>query len=446
MPKISVFTKNMEKDGDEICWIYNLLIDINKLHYDFITDLSCANLGITELPFLPTLNYLECISNNLTSIPNYPKLKLLSCSHNKIRQLGDYPLLEKLYIDNNGLTHIGDCPNLIFIQCRRNKLTEIGNYPFLETLLCSNNNISSFTYDYPNLVFLQCQYNNLSEIPFFRSLRCLHCQHNNLTTIHEYPILNYLFCDHNNIRVIPELEQVNILSCSNNQLRELPNIINWRELTQIHYYDNEIDYIPPNIVRFLNNLRNTGKAKRTIYTDGQNVHNHQIQSSICESIKSIIKDKPSIGFDKMFQEILASQTLTQECKNVLIEFSQDEDVHSALNITFKELLLSVWSIIRSHQYKDEICNILNIEMNDSICKCFTGRISRLVNSLNGFEPRIKIEMAVNEQIANIIIIIEKQLRGSNDYTVEKHRVMVSNELTTRGFSPDEISVWVDNIE
>jgi hypothetical protein len=52
---------------------------------------------------------------------------------------------------------------------------------------------------------------------------------------------------------------------------------------------------------------------------------------------------------------------------------------------------------------------MNIETNDAQCKCFTGRISRLVDCLNGFNTNIKINISDNEQIGNIIILIKNQL-------------------------------------
>ena len=41
----------------------------------------------------------------------------------------------------------------------------------------------------------------------------------------------------------------------------------------------------------------------------------------------------------------------------------------------------------------------------TLCKCFTGRLSRLINVLNGFYDDIIINIGTNEQIGNIIILI-----------------------------------------
>ena len=58
----------------------------------------------------------------------------------------------------------------------------------------------------------------------------------------------------------------------------------------------------------------------------------------------------------------------------------------------------------------EIQKRLNEEMQESECKCFTGRISRLVNCLSGYSDKVKIKISENEEISNIISIIMKKRR------------------------------------
>jgi len=48
-------------------------------------------------------------------------------------------------------------------------------------------------------------------------------------------------------------------------------------------------------------------------------------------------------------------------------------------------------------------------MQESECKCFTGRISRLVNCLSGYSDKVKIQISEGEEIGNIIsVIMEKR--------------------------------------
>ena len=180
---------------------------------------------------------------------------------------------------------------------------------------------------------------------------------------------------------------------------EICNLFN---LQHFYYSNNPIEYINPQIIRFLNRNKHTQK----IYNDTQSVHNHNIQKCITESIQYIMSNKPTLNADNLNELILNNKILTEQTKNILFEYNSDETIHSTLNITFKELLLNVCSLVQQNSHNDEIFAIMNIEMNDTLCKCFTGRISRLVNCLNGFDTNIKINISDNELIGNIIILIK----------------------------------------
>jgi hypothetical protein len=155
---------------------------------------------------------------------------------------------------------------------------------------------------------------------------------------------------------------------------------------------------------------------------------------------------PTIRKDKLNTLIINNQVLTQKTKTILIEYSDNTDVHSLLNITFEELLLNIYSLILKNENSDEIFQIMNIEMNDSLCKCFTGRISRLVNCLNGFDVNIKINISTNEQIGNIIILIKNKLIFENNYNVESHKSLVKNNLLEKGYKLNIIEEWLEYCE
>jgi hypothetical protein len=196
----------------------------------------------------------------------------------------------------------------------------------------------------------------------------------------------------------------------------------------------------------LNRVKNIDVNSVSIYNDGQNVHNHQIQESIRNSIYNVLSDKPSISIDEITTEIINSSILTESTKRLIMEYYEDDSIHSVLNITFKELLVNVWSIIRSHKEMDNILCVLNDEINDANCKCFTGRMSRLINCLNGFDDRVNISIADNSQIGNIILLVRKRLESENKYTVSDHKELVREELEERGYSSMVISEWIEYIE
>ena len=88
-----------------------------------------------------------------------------------------------------------------------------------------------------------------------------------------------------------------------------------------------------------------------------------------------------------------------------------------------------------------ILEILNQEMEDSICKCFTGRISRLVNCLSGFSDKVSIKISTNEEISNIIITLQKKIKD-----IEELKKAIKDEMTERGYDETTINEWVIYIE
>ena len=83
-------------------------------------------------------------------------------------------------------------------------------------------------------------------------------------------------------------------------------------------------------------------------------------------------------------------------------------------------------------------------MKDTICKCFTGRMSRIINCLNGFSELVQIEIKDETQIGNIIVLVRNRLM--DNYSIEKHKEEVIIELEERGYSNDIIEEWVSYIE
>ena len=155
--------------------------------------------------------------------------------------------------------------------------------------------------------------------------------------------------------------------------------------------------------------------KSEVYSDTQNVHNHNIQKTFRQSVNNLISIEPTVSFDNIIIDL--NENNFNSIK-LLIDFSSDENIHTELNLTFKELLIAVYQRIINNQHKKEIIKILDEEIQSSKDKCFTGRITRLVSCLCGFENDIKLEIADNEQIGNIISLIQNKY-GNDVFDVLK---------------------------
>lgn len=424
-PEIGQLT-NLERLIAYCNQISNLPVEIGNLK-----KLKSLWLFRNKLEYLPSaignLTDLEvlCFSTNLvlvlpSEICNLVKLQIFDCSDNNLTNLpediGRLESLEFLNVSKNQITalppSIGMLQRLKVLEANDNHITML---PFEIGALCgmyrfdiSINNISVLTDGIGNL----------------RSIKCINCAYNELTfiptTIGRLSTLLMLQIDNNNITALPA---------------ELGNCHN---LVECSYVGNPVEYIPPNVHRMLN--RRIATTRPDVYNDAQSVHKSSIQQAVKKSIITLLKDKPKFDYDNVLEQILADDILSETTKQSLSEYSTDTDIHSILQITFGELLVAVWNRIVSNEHSSEIKQILNSEMSDALCMCFTGRISRLINCLNGFDSDVNIGLDDSEQIGTIIIIVKQQLGA--DYTLEKHRHVVTERLQELGYSDGVIAEWI----
>ena len=380
----------------------------------------------TELGNLINLRELDLGKNKITKIPakigNLINLNILDLTNNNLTkipvEIGNLINLRELYLENNKITkmqfEICNLMNLQFLILNNNKLSnipiEICNLINLKNLWFTSNEIRTIPTEIGNLINLQdlcLDNNNLTTIP---------------TEIGNLINLQYLYLTNNNLTTIPI---------------EITNIRN----VKVYYSDNPIEYISPQVIRHLKKNKTTQK----IYNDNQSVHNHFIQEGIKKSINYIMSIKPIYKLKNINDIIINNNFINNQTKTILFEYINCQDVHSTLNVTFAELLINILSFIDQHEAKQELYKVLEQEINDTLCKCFTGRMSRLINCLNGFDNNIIINISNNEQIGNIIILIKDKLIEENNYTIELHKEIVSKELYERGYHKDIVDEWMSYI-
>jgi Leucine-rich repeat (LRR) protein len=454
-------------------------ISLNEYHLDE-EELYLAHNNISTIPssihLMTKLTYLNLASNNIRNISHHIgsliNLKFLNLKSNKIRKIQktmkNLTKLEYLNLENNEISEVPceicNLCNLESLELSDNNILdlpeEMKNMTNLASLGLKTNNIKiipSAIYEIGSLIKLDIDYNNIETISkdFFKltNLRILYMTYNEIkeipNEIEKLLKLKVLFLTNNKIKKIPvtigKLTNLEVFDVTNNKIKAIPiEIINCRRMITFYYRNNEIEYMSPQVIRFLDRLRNPEIFE--IYNDAQNVHNHSIQSSITESISKITNEPLKTNEEIIMNQILYDDILNTKTKELLIEYSDSDDYHSVLLITFKELLLHVWEIIEANDNKNEIKAILNNEILDSECKCFTGRLSRLVNCLNGFSHLIEIKISDNQQIGNVIVIIRNELIAKNSYSVEEHKKRVIEELKTRGYDDKIINEWIEEIE
>jgi len=227
-----------------------------------------------------------------------------------------------------------------------------------------------------------------------------------------------------------------------NQITELPlYLLELRELNYFEYFINPIEHISIPVQRWLDrHNRGVIGGNNKVYSDGQNIHNSNIQRSFRSSLGKLLKDKNILSLDECKQHVIECGELEEQTKRELLNYCDDKTEHSVYLVTFEEVFQYVISRIVKHQYANEMLKILNGEIKDTICKCFTGRMTRLVNVLNGFYDDINIQIGSNEQISNIIVMLQEKYEG--DELVEN----VRKEMKEREYDEEVIEEWLTFIK
>jgi hypothetical protein len=182
-----------------------------------------------------------------------------------------------------------------------------------------------------------------------------------------------------------------------------------------------------------------------------------------DAVTLLTQTEPTIELSKVIEAIVCeaneheltnpSFQFQPKLKQLLMEYISNTEVHGTFHLTFAELLVAVWSHILTYPItvRNEIWKVMDTEMQDAECKCFTGRMSRLVNCLNGFDDRIKIQISDNEQIGNIIAVERNRLEslsmdmGTTDFALLL-KTNVALALKERAYSDEVIQEWIEYIQ
>ena len=93
--------------------------------------------------------------------------------------------------------------------------------------------------------------------------------------------------------------------------------------------------------------------------------------------------------------------------------------------------------------KAELIKILEEQIIDSECKCFTGRFNRTLSVLVGFYEDIKINISDQSRIGAIILNRKEKIIP---YDLNIHKETAVNELLNAGYSKEEIEPWIEAID
>ena len=433
---------------------------------EIINLLSCENIYIGNCPKLNTIQMSNIYYFDISYISNITKLNIECCDklsdiilgcrieqfklrecpllrtlcmHNKtlsVLEISECPRLVELVLSYNNLRSLEGihCPNLSILNVCSNRLMidleELSHMPMLKSLNIANNRLLE----------------NINGIQYCTQLRTLDISSVGLTSLdgvgelselREINFYNNMISD---ITPLSRCQNLRKIDMTSNRIERLPMFLaTLPHLNSLKCYDNEIIYIPEPVGRRLNILRRHIDIAGGLVNDRQNVHRSDIQKSVRDSIIRILDDPRVVSETKLNESITEDIILTETTKRLLFEFLNINDIHGELYCSFKDLLLHVWALIEEHEERNELKRILNQEISDSQCKCFTGRLSRLLNVLNGYyDDLVKITISLNEQKNQIMI-----LALNNFTTKEEQETYIRREFEERGF--EDVEDWLSFI-
>jgi len=155
------------------------------------------------------------------------------------------------------------------------------------------------------------------------------------------------------------------------------------------------------------------RVRNNIFRNAQNVHVRSIEESVERIVDKLCLYYPrnakvytSADFDTVTTEILSYFTEPSDDKTsvegALLRIAIDRAVYGHSNMTLATVLVKLWTYISDSDHSAELHKRLIEELVESNNKCSTGYVSRLVNTLSGFDEAMSVTISFEDQIiANV---------------------------------------------
>lgn len=185
------------------------------------------------------------------------------------------------------------------------------------------------------------------------------------------------------------------------------------------------------------------KVERTVYQDGQSVHNTEINKSVLQAAKSLQAQYPMktrLSFDTSLLKDLSPEQ-RRKAEASLHRIATD-DATFGENITLSNLFQSLQSFILSSSDKDELNKRLIQELGDMSGTCASGHLSRLVNVVQGFNavPQQAIRINLGDEIyATASHALTQALAKPENQEISEAVIMGENQKLVNNFVARELT-------
>lgn len=355
---------------------------------------------VTEIYGFFNVKVLDVSSNLLTTIMDLdklPDLEILDLSDNKIRKIEGLDRLKKLellYLNDNKIKEIEGLENLeqvCLVHLYNNMISEVKGFNKLGKLCeisLKNNQIKEVkTEQFIGLNRLQHidltanQLTDIKELAIVSDLRELFIRNNkiehiSITTLMKMPKLRLLYYDTDMIE-LPQMIERFLLR---NMLKSRKSLKSRITTDNVGTYEQRCRKIHDMTVnQMFRDIEEDDEATKKIitYFESQELDN-DIDESICMSIYELMDEPISITYEIMADEITKDKVLTNDVKKLLAQYCIMENIHTQLNLLFKELLLCVWNCLRSSKKAKQMKINMNEYIDAETCELYSGRIIQLI--------------------------------------------------------------------
>ena len=198
----------------------------------------------------------------------------------------------------------------------------------------------------------------------------------------------------------------------------------------------------------INKLGNDNNKDKTVYGNSQNVHTKQVDKSVNDILIKLssfpilkLDNKNYISFSDIKNEILKLITEENNKEKILQALNRieiDNALYSKFNDSLKNILIKVWSYIQNNKNKIEMSKRLLQELEDMSGTCSSGFISRMVNSVSGFNEEMNIKISWEDQIIS-------NVSGRLNYRITK--IKDKDSIYYNEKLEEVIILWLnDNVE
>lgn len=139
---------------------------------------------------------------------------------------------------------------------------------------------------------------------------------------------------------------------------------------------------------------------------------------------------------------------------LIASYIANKDIHSAAQVNFEQVFVKVWDRIQNpDKFQSIWANGVRPDTNDMIERlkqeiqesdgmCFTGRLTRLVNTLVGFYNDINMNISSTDQIN---ARINQVLAKFGNLSIEEQKNKIRESLQEIQVESEKIEEWISNI-